>query len=157
METMSESRNKESLSTRVAWHSAARSAVRFWLQAMTFISNALPTRATSDPMRPNPRRPSVLSCRPTPTVVPQPPSRVRWSSAGICLSRPMISPQVSSVGPSPAPPAPPVAATTMPRSVAAATSNTALRPPVVINNRSSGSLDNTDLGNAVRSLIPATA
>ena len=38
---------------------AARSAVRFWLQAITSIPKARPTRATREPSRPSPRTPSV--------------------------------------------------------------------------------------------------
>jgi hypothetical protein len=38
---------------------AARSVVRFWLQAITFMPKALPIRATAPPTLPRPRTPSV--------------------------------------------------------------------------------------------------
>ena len=78
---MSASLNRVSLSTRVASHPAACSAVMFWLQAMMFMSKADPTRATNDPMWPSPIRPRVLPLSPTPTVVPHDPSLDRWSSS----------------------------------------------------------------------------
>src|SRR5881296_970411 len=48
MLTTSARASKSSLATSVAPTSAARGAVRFWLQAITSISNARPTLATRD-------------------------------------------------------------------------------------------------------------
>src|SRR5260370_3716613 len=58
-------------------HVCALSAVRFWLQAITSMPNARPIRATSEPILPRPRTPSVLPWRPSPTVSCQPPAR-KW-------------------------------------------------------------------------------
>ena len=150
---MSASLNSVSLSTRVASHSLARSAVMFWLQAMMFMSKAAPTLATKDPMWPNPISPKVLPLSPTPTVVPQVPSLDRCSSSWIWRSIEMIKPQVSSVGPSPEPGAP---QTGMPNSVAASMSKEALRRPVVISNFNFGSWERMERVKGVRSRMPIT-
>ena len=53
----------------------ARSSSRFWLQAMHFMPNAAPMRATCCPSDPSPSRPRVFPERPTPTVDCQRPAR----------------------------------------------------------------------------------
>src|SRR6266404_9023113 len=58
---MSASSNSWSLETSVAPAALAASGVMFWLQAIRFIPKALPTRATSDPIRPSPRNAQGLS------------------------------------------------------------------------------------------------
>src|SRR5271163_4038707 len=59
METISASWNSSSFETSVAPTSAARTVVRFWLQAITLIPKALPICATTPPTLPRPRTPSV--------------------------------------------------------------------------------------------------
>ena len=88
-----------------------------------------------------------------PTVVPHLPSRDSRSSSGICRTRARIRPQVSSVGPSPAPLVP---LTAMPSSDAASMSKEALRRPVVTSRRRLGSRASRERGKAVRSRIPIT-
>src|SRR5712691_4881174 len=88
---ISERANSSSLVTNVAPHWAARSAVRFWLHAMTDISKATPTLATLAPSRPRPRTPNTLFSRLMPTVVPQCPRRVAASSRGMWRTRAKIS------------------------------------------------------------------
>src|SRR5258708_32819861 len=56
---MSARSNNWSLETRIATAALAASGVIFWLQAIRFIPNTLPTRATSDPTRPSPRTPRL--------------------------------------------------------------------------------------------------
>src|ERR1700732_1772431 len=58
--------NSSSFVTSVALTSAARPAVRFWLQAITFIPKALPICATAPPTLPRPddvERPQALDDR----------------------------------------------------------------------------------------------
>src|SRR5258705_4807817 len=66
MLTTSERASSSSLVTSVAPISEARAAVRFWLQAITSISNARPIFATREPSPPRPTTPSVLPFRPSP-------------------------------------------------------------------------------------------
>ena len=58
--TKSDWRSSSSLLTSVAPAACAFSAVRFWLQAITFMSIALAMRATRVPSLPSPMMPSVL-------------------------------------------------------------------------------------------------
>ena len=66
-------RKSSSLETSRAPQACALSGVRFWLQAITSMPNASPIRATSEPMLPRPRTPSVLPWRLSPIVSCQPP------------------------------------------------------------------------------------
>src|SRR2546428_118985 len=83
MLTTSARASSSSLVTSVAPTSAARAAVRFWLQAITSISNARPTLATREPSPPSPMTPRVLPFRPSPQLTCHRPSRVARSSIGM--------------------------------------------------------------------------
>ena len=93
---MSELAKSWSLLTKVAPHSAARSGVRFWLQATTSMPKALPTAATCEPKRPNPSTPNTLPLTPMPTVDCQRPALKAASSVGMYRSMDRMMPQVSS-------------------------------------------------------------
>src|SRR2546425_6984619 len=60
--------SKSSLATSVAPTSAARASVRFWLHAITSISNARPTLATREPSPPSPMTPSIFPFKPSPQL-----------------------------------------------------------------------------------------
>ncbi len=94
---MSARSNSWSLETRIAPAALAASGVIFWLQAIRFIPKALPTRATSDPIRPSPRTPRVFPRRSVPTVCCHPPDRTELLSVTICRAEAKISAQVSSI------------------------------------------------------------
>ena len=83
--------------TSVAPTSAARSVVRFWLQAITFIPKALPICATAPPTLPRPRTPSVRPAMSSPTNCCHPPPRSDVFSATRLRALPRISAQVSSI------------------------------------------------------------
>ena len=91
MVTMSESRNSSSLLTRRAPHSAARSAVRFWLQATRFMRNTLAISAIWAPRRPRPTMPRVRLARSWPRVDCQRPSRMARSSKATWRTAAMMS------------------------------------------------------------------
>jgi hypothetical protein len=85
------------LETKVAPTASAAWGVMFWLQAIKFIPKALPIRATSDPIRPIPRTPSVFPRRSVPTVCCQAPDRTELLSVTICRAEAKISAQVNSM------------------------------------------------------------
>src|SRR5271155_379198 len=93
-EMTSAPRMRSDLLTRTAPASSALAAVRFGLQAMTFISSASAERARRAPRRPRPTIPRVLSARPTPTGTPdwKPPARMAMSPAGIARAAAVIRP-----------------------------------------------------------------
>ena len=76
---------------------AARSVVRFWLQAITFIPKALPIRATAPPTLPSPRSPRVRPSMSSPTDCCHPPPRSDVFSAMRLRALARISAQVSSI------------------------------------------------------------
>src|SRR5438552_3305682 len=154
MLTTSARASKSSLATSVAPTSAARAAVRFWLQAITSISNARPTLATREPSPPSPMTPRVLPFRPSPQLTCHRPSRVARSSVGMRRTRARMSPHVSSaVGYG----SPAVPQTMTPRSTQAPTSMDALRIPVVTRSLSRGRFSRSARDNAVRSRMATTA
>ena len=84
MVTTSARASSSSRSTRFAPRSAARSAVRFWLQAITSMLERRADRATCAPRLPRPSEAERLAAELGPDVVCQPPSRSARSSRGIC-------------------------------------------------------------------------
>src|SRR5258708_5684842 len=73
----------------IAWsqnmtpEASTATGVMFWLQAISFIPKAVPTRATCDPTFPSPRTPRVFPRRSVPTVCCQPPDRTELLSVTI--------------------------------------------------------------------------
>jgi hypothetical protein len=121
---MSDSANNSDLETARTPCSAARSGVRFWLQAMTSMSKASPTLATADPSRPSPIRPRVLPAKPIPTVLCHPPPATEANSVGRFRAAARIMAQVCSDA---ALARYPVAHTVIPSAAAAVRSIAALR------------------------------
>ena len=145
-----------SWSSRSTPTAAARSSLRLRLHAVTRIPSARPTGGMSEPMLPNPTMPIVLP----PSWVPMPSCQAPWrmpaSSFGTSLAKPSIKAQVSSTV-AVAPAHPPVPHTTIPSSLAAATSMTALAMPLVTRSRRPGRPDRTSRPKAVRSRMATTA
>ena len=142
-----------SLSTRLTPTSAARSSVRFWLQAITSIPNARPTLATALPSFPRPSTPSVLPPRSPFNVVCHRPAFIPRSWAGIWQARPSrMAHANSAVGW----PAAPVPQTVTPCAFAASISKDRFRMPVVTSNFSFGRRFRRSAGKGVRSRMPTT-
>jgi hypothetical protein len=131
----------------------ARSSVRFWLHAITFMPKACPTLATCEPMRPRPMMPSVEPARSAPMVDCHRPSSTARVSSGMCLKVARMSAQVSSTvaeaGES-------VLHTVMEFFRAACTSMAALARPVVTRSRKLGRAERRCASKRVRSRIATT-
>ena len=111
--------------------------------------NAVPTRPTATPILPKPSSPNVFPANVVPTVLCHGPLRRNSAfSTATPRANPRINAQVSSAGG--------LLSLAVPHTVtsacaAAARSTDALRMPLVINRRNSGSRANNSAGNGVRS------
>ena len=126
----------------------------FWLQAATFMRNALPTSATRNPSLPSPMTPSVRpsTSRPT-TLCHGAPLLSRAFSWPIRRVSSRISPQAMAVVGLPKLPVP---QTVTLRSLAASRSMARLTMPVVMRRRRSGNASISTRGNGVRSRMATT-